>query len=124
MKLLSTFNKDRSMRQSLINRIQLLRRDVPTTFRKFKTDYRDQDKPDLEEAFYCLDDRERNLKEKTSCVQSVTTYLAKSGENLLDLLANNTFNECAKASKQTNQTEFIQENKFRSKQFRRHQIRI
>jgi hypothetical protein len=103
VKLLSKFNKDGSMRQLLINRIQLLTRDVPTTFREFETDYRDQDKPILEEAFYCLDDRERNLKEKASCVQSVTTYLAKSEENLLYLLAHNTFNECAKASKQIGQ---------------------
>jgi hypothetical protein len=103
VKLLSKFNKEGSMRQLHVNRIQLLTRDVPTTFREFETDYRDQDKPDLEEAFYCLDDRERNLKEKTSCVQYVTTYLAKSRENLLDLLAHNTFNECAKASKQIGQ---------------------
>jgi hypothetical protein len=91
------------MRQLLINWIQLLTKDIPTTFREFETDYRDQNKPDLEEAFYCLDDRERNLREKTSCVQSVMIYLAKSGENLLDLLAHNTFNECAKASKQIGQ---------------------
>jgi hypothetical protein len=61
------------------------------------------DIPDLAEAFYCLEDREKHLKEKASCVQSVTTYLAKTGENLLDLLAHNTFNECAKASKQIGQ---------------------
>jgi hypothetical protein len=55
----------------------------------------------LEEAFYCLEDREKNLREKACCVQSVTTYFAKSGENVLYLLAHNTFNECA--SKQIGQ---------------------
>jgi hypothetical protein len=88
------------MRESLINQIQLLTKDIPTTFREFLTDYRDQNKPDLEEALYCLDDRERNLREKTSGVQAVSTYLAKSRGNVLYLLAHNTFNECAKASKQ------------------------
>jgi hypothetical protein len=42
VKLLSKFNKDGKMRESLINPIQLLTRDVPTTFRKFETDYIDQ----------------------------------------------------------------------------------
>jgi hypothetical protein len=87
VKLLSKSNKDGTMKETIINRIQLLMADVPTTFRKYKTDYRDQDKPNLEEAFYCLEDREKNLKEKACCVQSVTTYLAKSWEKLLDLLA-------------------------------------
>jgi exonuclease III len=36
---------------------------------------------------------------RKDCVQSVTTYLSKLGESLLDLLAHNTFNECAKTSK-------------------------
>jgi hypothetical protein len=60
VKLLSTFNKDGRMRELLINRIQFLTKEIPTTFRELKTDYWDQNKPDLEEAFYCLDDRERN----------------------------------------------------------------
>jgi hypothetical protein len=68
VKLLSKFNKDGEMKELLINRIQLLTADVPTTFREFETDYRDQDKLDLEETFYCLEDREKNLKEKASCV--------------------------------------------------------
>jgi hypothetical protein len=82
------------MRESLINRIQLLTKEIPMTFHEFETDYRDQEKPDLEEAFHCLDDRERNLREKTSCVQAISTYLAKLGEFFLFLLAHNTFNEC------------------------------
>jgi hypothetical protein len=103
VKLLSKFNKDGTMKESFITRIQLLTADVPTTFHEFETDHRDQDKPNLEEAFYCLEEREKNLKDKTSCVQSVTTYLSKTGQNLLDLLAHSTFNECAKASKQIGQ---------------------
>jgi hypothetical protein len=82
VKLLSKFNKDGRMRESLINRIQLLTAEIPISFREFETDYRYQDKPDLEEAFCCLGDRERNLRAKTSCVKGVSTYLAKSGENL------------------------------------------
>jgi hypothetical protein len=91
------------MKETIINRIQLLTADVPTSFREYKTDYRDPDKPNLEEAYYCLEDRETNLREKACCVQLVTTYLAKLGGNLLYLLAHNTFNECAKASKQIGQ---------------------
>jgi hypothetical protein len=68
VKLLSKFNKDGRMGELLINRIQLLTKEITITFREFETDCRDQDKPDLEEAFYCLDDREINLREKTSCV--------------------------------------------------------
>jgi hypothetical protein len=82
VKLLSKFNKDGKMRESLINRIILVTADVPTTFCEFETDYRDQDKPDLEEAFYYLEDREKNLKDKANCVHSVATYLAKTGENV------------------------------------------
>jgi hypothetical protein len=68
VKLLSKFNKDGKMRQSLINRIQFLTRDVPTTFREFETDNRDQDKSDLEEAFYCLEDRENFFKVNAICL--------------------------------------------------------
>jgi hypothetical protein len=66
-------------------------------------DYRDQDKPSLDEAYYCLEDREKNLREKARSIQSATEYLVKTGEHLLDLLAHNTFNECAKVSKQIGQ---------------------
>jgi hypothetical protein len=82
VKLLSKFNKDGRMWESLINQIQLFTKEIPITFREFETDYRVQDKPDLDEALYCLDDWERNLREKTSCLQAVSTYLAKSGENV------------------------------------------
>jgi hypothetical protein len=63
-------------------------------------DYKDEDNPNLDEAYYCLDDREKNLKEKACCVQLATDYLIRKGENLLNLLPHNTFNECAKVSKQ------------------------
>jgi hypothetical protein len=39
VKLLSTFNKDGRMRELLINRIQFLTKEIPTTFRELKTDY-------------------------------------------------------------------------------------
>jgi hypothetical protein len=84
VKLLSKFNKDGTMKELLITRIQLLTADATKTFCEFEPDYRDKDKRNLEEAFYCLEEREKNLKDKASCVQSVTTYLAK---NVLDLLA-------------------------------------
>jgi hypothetical protein len=66
----------------------------------FETDYKDLDSPNLDDAYYCLDDREKNLKEKACCVQLATDYLNRTGENLLNLLAHNTFNECIKVSKQ------------------------
>jgi hypothetical protein len=103
VKLLSKFNKDGKMKETIINQIQLLTADVPTSFREFKIDYRDQDKRSLDEAYYCLEDREKNLREKLCCIQSATEYLVKTGENLLDLFAHNTFNQCAKVSKQIGQ---------------------
>jgi hypothetical protein len=90
VKLLSKFNKDGRMRESLINRIQLLTAEIPISFCEFETDHRDQEKLDLDEAFYCLGDRERNVRATTSCVQAASTYLASSGENVLYLLAHNT----------------------------------
>jgi hypothetical protein len=80
VKLLSKFNKDGKMKETIINRIQLLTADVPTSFREFEIDYKDQDNPNL--AYYCLDDREKNLKEKACCIQLATDYLIKTGENL------------------------------------------
>jgi hypothetical protein len=70
----SKFNKDGKMKETIINPIQLLTADVPTSFREFKTDYKDQDSPNLDEAYYCLDNREKNLKEKACCVQLATDY--------------------------------------------------
>jgi hypothetical protein len=100
VKLLSKFKKDGKMKETIINRIQQLTADVPTSFRKFETDYKDQDSPNLDNAYYCLDDQEKNLKEKACWVQLATDYLNRTGENLLNLLAHNMFNECAKVSKQ------------------------
>jgi hypothetical protein len=74
--------------------------DVPTSFREFEADYKDQDSPNLDNAYYCLDDWEKNLKEKACCVQLAIDYLIRTGGNLLNLLAHNKFNECAKISKQ------------------------
>jgi hypothetical protein len=94
VKLLSKSNKEGTMKKTIINQIQLLTADVPTSFSEYEIDYRDQDKPNLDEAYYCLEDREKNIREKECCcVQSVTQYLVKAGENVLDLLAHNTFNE-------------------------------
>jgi hypothetical protein len=42
VKLLSKFKKDGRMRESLINRIQLLKAEIPISFRQFETDYKDQ----------------------------------------------------------------------------------
>jgi hypothetical protein len=103
VKLLSKFNKDGKMKETIINRFQLLTADVPTSFRKFEIDYRDHDKLNLDEAFYCLEDREKNLIKKACCIQAATEYLVRTWENLLDVLAHNTFNECAKVSKQIGQ---------------------
>jgi hypothetical protein len=88
------------MKETIINRIKLLMADVPTSFREFETDYKDQDSPNLDKAYYCPDDREKNLREKACCVQLATDYLIRTGENLLKLFAHNTFNKCAKVSKQ------------------------
>jgi hypothetical protein len=99
-KLFIKFNKDSKMKETIINQIQLLTADVPTSLRKFETDYKDQDSPNLDEAYYCLDDQEKNLREKESCVRLATDYLIRTGENVLNLLAHNRFNECAKVSKQ------------------------
>jgi hypothetical protein len=74
VKLLSKSNKDGTMKETIIKRIQLLAADVPTTFCEYKTDYRDQDKPNLEEAFYCLEDWEKNLREKTAFNRSQLIY--------------------------------------------------
>jgi hypothetical protein len=119
VKLLSKFIKDGKMKETIINQIQLLTADVPTSFREFEIDYKDQDNPNFDEAYYCLDDGEKNLMEKACCVQLATDYLIRTWENLLNLLAHNTFNECAKFSKQIDLLKFIQENQFRQKQFRR-----
>jgi hypothetical protein len=70
------------MKETTINRIQLLTADVPMSFRKFETDYKDQDSPNLDEAHYCLDDREKNRREKACCVQLATDYLIRTGENV------------------------------------------
>jgi hypothetical protein len=53
VKLLSKFNKDSRMRELLIDRIQLLTAEIPISFREFETDYRDEEKPDLNDALYC-----------------------------------------------------------------------
>jgi hypothetical protein len=62
------------MKETINNQIQILTADVPTSFRKFKTDYKDLDSLNLDDAYYCLDDREKNLKEKACCVQLATDY--------------------------------------------------
>jgi hypothetical protein len=87
VKLLSKSNKDGKMKETIINPIQLLTADVPTSFGEYETDYRDQDKPNLDEAYYCLEDREKNLREKACCVQSVTQYLAKFGGKFIRFIS-------------------------------------
>jgi hypothetical protein len=74
VKLLSKSNKDGTMKEMIINWIQLLKAYVPTSFHEYEIDYRDQDKPNLDEAYYFLEDWEKNLREKACCVQSVTQY--------------------------------------------------
>jgi hypothetical protein len=80
VKLLSKFNKDGKMKETIINQIQLLTADVPTSFPKFETDYKDQDSPNLDKEYYCLDDREKNLEKKACFVQLATDYLIRTGE--------------------------------------------
>jgi hypothetical protein len=66
------------MREWLIDHIQLLTAEIPISFCEFKTDYKDQEKPVLNDALYCLSNRERNFRAKTSCVQAASTYLSST----------------------------------------------